>query len=90
MNDDQIYNLKKCPVCKSDKIFEGTIENSEGGSYSFKPRGLKWWKMLDWVMVHGTFRACAQCGNVWSQLDPLRLTELLARNGLEQTKEKLG
>jgi uncharacterized Zn finger protein len=68
-----------CPVCTSEKTSDGSVVNSDGGSFAFKPKGLKWWKFLvtDTVTTKDTFRACKSCGHVWSQLDPLKLTKLL-------------
>ncbi len=85
---NQNGKLNKCPVCQSNKIFEGKASDFEGGKYHFRPKGLKWWTLLGVVIVDDSFQACSKCGHIWSQLDPYKLTDLLERKGNTETKEK--
>jgi hypothetical protein len=83
-----------CPVCQSRKLVEGRIlaDGSESGSAEkFFPSGLRFLLLRRSVRLTGrdAFRACAECGHVWNQLDATELRELIEHGASEGLKRKL-
>jgi hypothetical protein len=79
----------ECPVCLSKNVFSGDVVDSDGDTYNFQPRGLKWYALVGYLAVEDIFRACIKCGHVWSHLQPTKLRELLEKKGNSSTQEKL-
>jgi hypothetical protein len=86
--------MSKCPECGSDKVFPGRHFNVLSGisPQYFRPRGLKAITAgrADVRIVPTTFCACAQCGLLWSRIDPLKLQEVLLESGGKTVRERLG
>lgn len=83
-----------CPECGSDKLFPGRHFNlvSGMGSQYFRPRGLK---LLTAGAAHvpitdKTFIACAECGLLWTRIDPEKLQRVVRESGSKSAREKLG
>ena len=87
-------NDSNCPACQSRAVVEGRIlaDGSENGSAErFFPRGLRLLLLRRSVRLTGkqAFKACTQCGHVWSQLDATALRELIDDGASEELKQKL-
>jgi len=87
-------NPSSCPVCQSRGLVEGRIlsDGSESGyAAKFFPSGLRLLLLRRSVRLTGkeAFKACTQCGHVWSQLDATALRELLQRGASDDLKRKL-
>jgi len=73
-----------CPRCGKTAVVTGGMEERVG---FFLPDGLRWWKRLCALedresilsQTRGRFRACTDCGLVWSQLCPQQLQQNLNR-----------
>jgi len=86
--------VNQCPGCGSKKVFPGRHFNLVSGMppHYFRPRGLK---MLvtgraDVTITNRTLNACAECGMLWTRIDPLKLQQVLRESGNKVTRQKLG
>ncbi|MFC1451913.1 hypothetical protein ACFLSJ_01050 [Verrucomicrobiota bacterium] len=64
-----------------------------GASPVFRPRGLKPLTLTGSdLRVRGgqKYRACLECGLLWSSVDAQKLARVLSRNGTAKTKARLG
>lgn len=72
-----------CPVCASRELVAGRLQGGGGRSgitSRFRPRGSRLFAPRRAVPLasRNAFWACAECGCVWSQLDPAELQGVLA------------
>jgi hypothetical protein len=85
--------MKQCPQCGSKKVFPGNHHNMILGMppHYFRPRGLKLLVTggADVPITHRTLTACADCGLLWTTIDPLKLQQVLRESGNKATRQKL-
>ena len=82
-----------CPECGSKRVATGAIAAGRGGVW-FEPEGLRFLPELAAMFtrvfrIHGTSRACIDCGLLWNRLDPLELRERLREGGTVETRVRL-
>ena len=84
--------MTTCPQCKSPKLVDGAIPGAEGQPIDgFQPKetrllqklfGMPRVRLLD----SSRFRACADCGLVWSKVDPRELEDFIQKHGTIKLK----
>ena len=86
--------MNRCPQCGSEKVFEGRHFNVLSGipPQYFRPKDLKILTTgsADVRIKQTTYTACAECGLLWTQIDPRRLREVLVESGSKTVRQKLG
>lgn len=85
----------KCPGCHSERIVQGRYLDQIGGGIGqvFRPEELKTLILnnCDIRVPDGDrFRACLNCGLLWSTIDNKKLTAVLKKHGKEKVKQRLG
>ena len=89
-----------CPKCRSEKVVEGKHFNlMSGGIFNlitgwnmlyFKPKELRFLCNRSHIHIKSSvFRACTDCGLLWSEIDAEKLRALLIENGNKSVKARL-
>jgi hypothetical protein len=84
----------KCPVCPSQKVLDGKLLLSgadDGWVTYFYPKGIRALTLNKSVSLSNgqVFRACADCGHVWSAVEPSELLELIRTSGTPELQAKV-
>ena len=86
MNDGE-----RCPRCGKEFVIHGSFQTR--GRFGFRPEELRLFSLsLQFPEVSPTTKpaACAACGLIWAQLDPLQLRQKLDDLGNEDVRRRLG
>lgn len=82
-----------CPRCASERIVPGGIFGAMSGvrPFYFRPKGLKLVTLgrAD-AKVDGDFIACADCGMLWSGVEPKQVQEIVRDSGTTKLRARLG
>jgi hypothetical protein len=93
----------KCPACGSSACVVGTLGGRP--AVAFQPIGLRFWTMgptlapitraprlpgLSGIANGRGLRACADCGLVWTHVDPARLRTVIESAGKPELRAVLG
>ena len=70
----------KCPQCGSTRNIGGRV-NNEGDRHNSWPKGLRFLTFKTHVPVLEAFRACLDCGHLWSNVSPKDLESLVIEKG---------
>lgn len=92
-NDKQDMSMPSCPRCRSSRLIQGRgIYDSESDISGFFVPRLKWWKLIpsSEVSFKSPLCACADCGLVWTDIEPNELRSLVSRHGKNADKKQLG
>jgi hypothetical protein len=87
--------MNSCPRCKSAKLMEGVVPGAEGQPIDgFQPKETRLLQKLFMMprvrlLDSSQFRACADCGLVWSSVDPSELKDFVQKHGSTKLKEAI-
>ena len=81
--------MNACPECDGPRLILGTTTTDKP---AFRPKGIRFFsfRLSDLKPKQGNrFVACLDCGLLWSAIDKVELTSLLARKGRRKIKQEL-
>jgi hypothetical protein len=85
-----------CPQCKGRRFVTGDVHgllpmNALVPWVGFRPHGLRWLSIVGRdLSLDDRFRACLDCGLVWSHVRAQQLTRIILERGRPQLKQQLG
>jgi hypothetical protein len=83
-----------CPKCQGSRVVEGKHFNwiAGGSPQYFQPKELRLFcsGSAHLRIKKSGFLACADCGLLWSEVEPSELQSLLSKSGDKKVKARLG
>ena len=88
MTDDE-----RCPRCGKELVIHGSFTTKTHLRFGFRPEELRLFSLsfqFPEVSITTAPVACAACGLIWANLDPLQLRQKLDDLGNEDVRHRLG
>ena len=86
--------MNQCPVCKSARTIEGSINGDSLSYYDgpshFFPKGMKRFSWFPAVETSMPIRVCLDCGLLWSQINTGEMSNLLLNRAKDEVKQRYG
>ena len=73
----------QCPQCGSTRNISGFVGHPRKPPEAFAPNGLRFLTLRTTIEVQEAFRACFDCGHLWSKVSPTELESLVTEKGKE-------